>query len=413
MKILLVNKYHFPQGGADRAYLDMADVLTRAGHEVAFFSMQHPKNLPTKWSEYFVSNAEYGDSENLRVFQRLQLAFRILWNREAKRNMERLIQDFRPDIAHLHNIYHQLSPSILSPLRKAGVPVVMTLHDYKLVSPNYNVFVRGNLWEETKNGKYWTCVRDRCVKDSYAKSLVCATEAYLHRFLGSYDSIRAFLSPSRFLIQKFQEFGFKHPIEYLSNPLVPFPENIFEDAPSKDAPFVFIGRLSVEKGVEKILYALKGLDDSYTVRIVGDGPDRARLEALVDKLDVSARVVFRGFLSGLELEWERRSARAILLPSLWYENMPYALTEALGEGAIVIAARRGGIPERVRDGENGFLFDPENPASLVETMHRVQTLDEISLRNIRKSARKSVEDLREEIFVKNIESLYKKCSESY
>lgn len=408
MKILLVNKYHFLQGGADRAYLDMANVLTRAGHEVAFFSMHHPKNLPTKWSEYFVSNVEYGDSENLGVFKKFQSAFRILWNREAERNMERLIRDFHPDIAHLHNIYHQLSPSILAPLRRAGVPVVMTLHDYKCISPNYNLFVRGEIWEETKGGAYWKCVRDRCVKDSRLKSLVCTVEAYLHQFLGSYDSIRLFLSPSRFLIEKFQEFEFKYPIEYLSNPLVPFPEERSPVNISENAPFVYIGRLSAEKGVEKLLIALKKLDGSSTLRIVGNGPERGNLEKFAQDLDISNRVIFLGYLSGIALERERREARAILLPSLWYENMPYALTEALAEGAIVIAARLGGIPERVRDSENGFLFDPDDVNSLVQKMRRVQALDNLSLQNIQKSARESVVDLQEELFAKNLFRHYQK-----
>lgn len=406
MKILLVNKYHFIQGGADRAYLDMADILMRAGHEVAFFSMHHPKNLPTKWDKYFVSNVDYNGNKIASIFAKARAACRIMWNGEAERNMERLIREFQPDIAHLHNIYHQLSPSILRPLRRSGVPVVMTLHDYKLISPNYNLFVRGNIWEETKNGKYWTGVRDRCIKDSYVKSLVCTVEAYLHRWIGAYDSVRLFLSPSHFLIEKFLEFDFSKKMAYLPNPLVPFPKEESFASIAENSPFVFIGRLSAEKGIEKILTALKGLDGFSTLHIVGDGPERANLEAFAKKLGISDRVIFCGHLSGIDLERERRRARAVLLSSLWYENMPYALTEALGSGAIVIAARRGGIPERIRDNENGFLFDPVDERSLIEKMRHVQTLSVTLLDDIRKSARESIMDLREEIFLKKIEKVY-------
>ena len=408
MKILLVNKYHFIQGGADRAYLDMADILTRAGHEVAFFSMYHPRNLPTKWSKYFVSSVDYDDSRNVGVLEKFRMAFRILWNREAERNMDRLIQDFHPDIAHVHNMYHQLSPSILRPLKRAGIPVVMTLHDYKLVSPNYNLFVRGKIWEASKNGVYWKCVRDRCVKDSYVKSFVCTAEAYLHNFFGAYNSVSLFLSPSRFLIEKFHEFGFKREIEYLPNPLVPFPKEESREDILENAPFVFIGRLSAEKGIEKLLIALKELGGSSTLHIIGDGPERTRLEALAQELRISDRVIFLGYLSGADLERERMCARAVLLPSLWYENMPYALTEALARGQVVIAARRGGISERVRDGENGFLFDPENIESLVQKMRFIQTANEDTLWNIRKAARESVLDLREEVFAKELMGMYKK-----
>ena len=410
MKILLVNKYHFIQGGADRAYLDMADILTRAGHEVAFFSMHHPKNFPTKWSKYFVSSVDYDDARNVGVLERFRMASRILWNREAERNMAQLIQDFCPDVAHVHNIYHQLSPSIFRPLKRVGVPVVMTLHDYKLVSPNYNLFVRGKIWEASKNGSYWKCVRDRCVKDSYVKSFVCAVEAYAHNSFGAYDSVNLFLSPSYFLIEKFREFGFRRKIEYLSNPLVPFPEDDSSAQASKNAPFVFIGRLSPEKGVDRILLAMRECGGSSKVHIVGEGPERENLEALARMLGISDKVIFRGYLSGAELEQERKGALAIIVPSLWYENMPYALTEALAEGAVVIAAKQGGIPERVRDGENGFLFDPEDAGSLVEKMRIVQTLDNLSLRRIRKSARESVADLHKEMFVRNIEFMYQRLS---
>lgn len=407
MKILLVNKYHFAQGGADRAYLDMGDMLTRAGHEIAFFSMRHPKNISTVWNQYFASNVDYEEAGRAGLSQKIRVATNILWNREAEGCMERLLDNFCPDIVHVHNIYHQLSPAILRPIKKRGIPAVMTLHDYKLISPNYSLFVRGNIWEETKNGAYWKCVRDRCVKDSFAKSALCAAEAYIHRWIGTYDTISLFLSPSQFLIKKFQEFGFDRPIEYLPNPLVPFPKEDSFTELSNNAPFVFIGRLSPEKGIEKILIALKKLDDTSTLHIVGDGPERGRLMALTEEFSISHRVSFLGYLSGSTLNRERNEARAILLPSLWYENMPYALTEALAEGAIVIASRRGGIPERVRDGENGFLFDPNDTRSLVEKMRLVQSLKNESLRNIRKAARESVEDLREELFVKHLDTLYR------
>lgn len=405
MKILLIHKYHFLMGGAERAYLEMADVLTRAGHEVAFFSMKHPRNIPTPWEKYFVDSVDYDDVP-MKFSQKIRAVRNVFWNIQAKRNMERLLEDFHPDIAHIHNIFHQISPSILHPLKKANVPVVMTLHDYKLISPNYFLFTHGRVWDPRRMVS-WRCILDRCVKDSFLKSMVCALEFEFHRMIGAYDSVRLFLSPSRFLIEKFREYGFRKEIAYLPNPLIPFPDDLSNLEVPNNAPFTFIGRLSPEKGVDVVVRALNFLDDSFWVRIVGEGRDENRLRAIAKECGVESRIEFSGYLSGVALEEARKSARALIIPSLWYENMPYALTEALGAGKIVIGARRGGIVERIRDGENGFLFDPENSEELAEKMRCVSQADSVRIGG---AARASAEELQEEVFLKNLLAFYEQFS---
>lgn len=403
MNILLVNKYHFPKGGADRAYLDMGALFERAGHSVAYFAMQHPKNFPTPWEKYFVSGIDYEEAHHVGIVEKVRIVRNILWNAEAERNMEQLLKEFHPDIVHLHNIYHQLSPSILHPIKKRAIPTVMTLHDYKLVSPNYSLFVCGRIWEETKGGAYWKCVRDRCVKDSVAKSMVCAAEAYFHKRIDAYGAIRTFLSPSRFLLEKFREFGFDRPIEYLPNPLTPFPTDMSNTVLPKDAPFLFLGRLSAEKGVDVLIRAMQEYQGSSKLCIAGEGPARASLEMLVREIGMSEKVKFLGHLSGLELESARNSAKAILIPSRWYENMPYVLTESLAAGKIVVAANRGGIPERIRHSENGFLFDPEDVVSIADALREVDDCDSLP---IQRAARMSAEDLREEVYIRNLLGIY-------
>ncbi len=403
MKILLINKFHFIQGGADRAYLDMGLALERAGHDVAYFSSESVKNLPTPWSRHFVSGISYDKADQQGFFEKVRIARDIIWNREAEKKMNQLLNEFQPDIVHLHNIYHQLSPSILRPIRRCGIPVVMTLHDYKLISPNYSLFVRGKVWEGAKDGAYWKCVRDRCVKNSRAKSIVCSAEAYIHRYIGAYDVVRTFLSPSNFLIEKFREHGFKRSIEYLPNPLIPFPEDLSRQLLAEDAPFVFIGRLSAEKGIDMLLRAFSRYKGRSCLRIVGDGPERRALESLSQELGLRSRVSFEGFLSGNNLREVRSSARAIIIPSRWHENMPYALLEAMAAGKVVIAARRGGIPEKVREGENGFLYDPEDEDSFLESIRRFEMSDVCA---IQRAARASVMDLREDIFLERLMRLY-------
>ena len=134
MRILQVNKYNYLRGGSEKYFIELSKELERAGHQVAIFSMRHPKNLPSLWEKYFVSRVSF--SENSLYYSLLR-PFRVLYSFEAKRKFSKLIKKFKPDIIHIHNIYHQISPSILPVAKKYNIPVVMHLHDYKLICPNY------------------------------------------------------------------------------------------------------------------------------------------------------------------------------------------------------------------------------------------------------------------------------------
>lgn len=397
MRVLLINKYHFLKGGAERAYFDLARMLEKSGHEVAFFSMQHSENYPTPWEKYFVENVEYQDTP-ISLWKKLILSQRILFSFEAKKKLELLLNDFQPDIAHVHNIYHQLSPSIFWPLRQRGIPIVMTLHDYKVVSPNYSLFVRGKIWEHTSG---FRCIADRCVKDSFSKSIVCVFEQWIHIFLGSYEKVSTFISPSRFLIEKFRELGFRREIVYIPNPL-PAPRALPTPLEREPSAALYYGRLSREKGIDTLIQAIASLPHEK-VWIVGDGPDRERLETIAENEKVSDRVTFFGSLYDDDLEQIKQKAKCIVLPSLWYENFPYVLIESLQSGAVVIASERGGVTERIHHQENGLLFEAGNVHSLVAAL---QSLESLPLEEIRKNARESVTDLTEENFMSHLLAVY-------
>jgi glycosyltransferase involved in cell wall biosynthesis len=403
MKILLINKYHYLRGGAERAYFDTAQILREAGHEVAFFSMQHPKNEPTPWGEYFVEGVEYGD-EHYGWWQKLKIVCKIVWNFEAQKRLEQLIRAFQPDVAHVHNIYHQLSPSLLWTLKKHKIPTVMTLHDYKLVCPNYNLFAQGKIWERSKPRKFYRCAADACVKDSRLKSLVCTAEAYVHQWLGSYALVDKFIAPSRFLIKKFQEFEFPHLIEYVPQPLVPFPQVTDQEKLVKsDAPFVFVGRLSEEKGADVALRAFARSQGASLFWVVGSGPAEQQLRQLAEELKVEERVRFWGAQYGEDLEKIFRQAKAMVVPSVWYENMPYVVLETMARGKVVIASDIGGIGERIQDGVNGFLFPAGDVARLAECFAQVEKMDTAQLG---RAAREMVADLQPEAYLKCLMEVY-------
>ncbi len=394
MRVLLINKFHYLKGGAERAYFDTAHILTENGHEVAFFAMKHPENLTTPWQRFFVSQVDYHD-ERAGLWTKLRAAAHIIWNFEAARNLEALILEWKPDVAHLHNIYHQLSPSILWTLRKHKVRVVMTLHDYKLISPNYSLLVRGKVWDSTSG--VWA-IFDQAVQNSTLKSAICAFEKWIHGFLRSYSKVDMYLAPSRFLIERFRQAGFHHPIKHIVQPIRPFPP---EPEYQEGGYFLYLGRLAEEKGVATLIEAAWELQNEVKIKIVGNGPDEAKLRALAKGL---GNIEFLGYKTGEEWEAVLRGARALVLPSLWYENMPYVILEALSRGKPVIASRMGGIPERVIEGVSGWLFEAGNSNDLVRAIRKLMLFP--SPEKLSETCYKSVSDARPESYYEELMKVY-------
>ena len=367
MKILQVNKFHYPRGGADRYYLDLADSLSKAGHELAFFAMHHPKNLKTSWSKYFVSRVSFNENTWKYAWK---IPGRTLYSLEAKRKFSALLKDFRPDIIHCHNIYHQLSPSILSAAKKAKIPVVMHVHDYSLVCPNHNLFTHEEVCQQCQPGKYWPCVKRKCVKNSRSASLLAATELFLHQtFLNIYQkNIAMFISPSEFL--KKTLISNKWPENKVRVVANPFRRNLksVETTGSKNY-FLYFGRLSQEKGIDLAITALS-LNSKLNLKIVGRGPAKASLELLAKDLKVEDRIEFIGWQEGDELSHLITQAQAVLIPSRWLENFPLNALESLSLGTPIIAANIGGLPEIVNH-QNGIIIKSEDAQALAKAMNKI------------------------------------------
>ena len=291
MRVLLIDKYHRQYAGPQRLYFDTAKLLESQGHEVAFFAMAHPKNEETVWSRFFVDQVDYEEANQLSFWDKVKVARNIIWNPQAKKNLEALIDEFKPDVAHLFVTYHQLSPSIIWALKGRGIPMVMTLCDYKLASPNYSLFVRGQIWEHASG---FRCLADRCVKDSYGKSLVCVLEQWFHRIIGTYGKVDAYIGLSQFLIDTYKRLGFPYLIMLLPQPLVPLPD-VNAPLPEKMSKnFLYFGRLSAEKGIATLIQSFSELNDGETLSIIGFGPEEERLKRLVSELGLENKVSFLG-----------------------------------------------------------------------------------------------------------------------
>lgn len=393
MKILQVNKFHYPKGGADKYYLNISEELKKKGHQVAVFAMQDDNNLDSGYSNYFSDNINFKKNN-------IKTAVKLIYNLNAKKRFEKLIIDFKPDIIHYHNIYHQLSPSILSFARKQGIKSVMHLHDYKLICPNYQLFVNNKPCTRCKPSKYYHCLLNKCHKNSYLKSALVALEMYIHHpILKIYKkNIDHFISPSQFLKNKFVEFAWDEKrISVLINPV---DNNLLSVPEHKEKDYLlYFGRLSQEKGIEVLIKAC--LKAKQKLKIVGTGIN-------YEKKYSSKLIEFLGYRQGKDLGKIISQAKAIVIPSLWYENMPLNLLEALSLSKVVIASRIGGIPEIIKDKINGFLFKAGDSQELAKL---ISNLDNYNLSDIKIKAKESVKNYTLSSNVDQLLNIYSKLKE--
>lgn len=372
MNILHINKFHYLRGGAEAVYLNTARGLEAYGCNSVFFSMKHPQNLPCETSNYFMPYVDLIDKNGF--INQIKTAGRILYSFEAKKRLSNLLDEYSVDLAHFHNVWHHISPSILHTLKKRNIPVVMTLHDYKLICASYHLQANGKPCEACHGRKYFMAIKKSCVKESFIKSLLCTLEMYLHhKILDIYDNVDVFISPSRFLKNKFLEMGFEKEIIHLPNYIEiekfrDINNNVSYGNIAKDKTIVYFGRLSPEKGLSTLIEAAKLLSGENTeinIKIVGDGPIRDSLEEKV-KIENIGNVKFLGYMKGESLYQEIKKSRAAVLPSEWYENNPMSILEAFALKKPVIGSRIGGIPELVKEGETGYAFEPGNAVDLSE-----------------------------------------------
>jgi len=397
MKVLLINKFHYLKGGAERVYFNTKEVLESRGHQVVCFSMKDEKNLPCDQEIYFVDTVNF--ENNKHWFKK---AMRFIYYKKSAQNLEQLIKQEKPDIAHLHNVSHHLTYSILKPLLKHNIPIVQTLHDYQLLSPNYHLFCRGKICENTKNGNYYKCIFHRCVKNSFFKSILGAFELYFYKYLRVEDKINLFISPSKFLKEKFQEFGFNSKIEVIPNFL-----NTQNYKPKYEAGdyILFAGRLSPEKGLLNLLKAIKQLPD-INLKIVGDGPLKEELQTYTELENIN-NVEFTGHQNGQQFQDTIRNSKFVVVPSIWYENYPMTVIEAEAFGKPVLASNIGGLNEQIISRYNGLHFKYHSVPDLTDKI--TQLYNSTDLENYGRNARAEVEKTNsEDQYYQKIISAYNK-----
>jgi len=355
--VLGVNNYHYLRGGSERVFLDLGRLLAARGHRVVHLSTAHPRNEPPPGPAVFVPPNDLSRPGPLDLV-------RFHYSRRAARAVEGLLARERIQLAHLHIYYGQLTPAILAPLTRAGVPIVQTLHEYKPLCPVHNLVSRGRPCEACAGRHFWRALPRRCNRGSLARTAMSVSEAYLARALGVDSRVTRFVAVSEFLRAKVLQHGFA-PERVVTVPnfidaaaLVP--------ASGPGEHVLFAGRLEDYKGVFTLLEAAAEAR-ALPVLFAGDGPARSELERRIANLGL-AHVRVLGFQDSAALAALVRASRCVVVPSCWHETFGLSALEALAQGRAVIASRIGALPELVQDGENGFLVPSGDAGALAERL---------------------------------------------
>lgn len=359
LKILLSNKFYYPKAGDCVYSLELEKLLRKNGHEVAFFAMQHSSNLPSQYAAYFPSTVDYSKRNFVNLKEQI---VRPIHSAEVQNKFRRLLSDFKPDIVHVNNIHSQLSPLIVKEAYERGIPVIWTLHDYKLLCPRYDSLLNEKPCELCYSDKR-NAVRNRCMKNSLSASLLAYMEAVIwsSRKLEQYTT--AFVCPSDFIKQKMMKGGFSsQKLKVLNNFI---DENrIANSAEQKERYYCYVGRLSKEKGVESLCEAAYQLRE-YKLYLLGTGPQ----EGYLKNRYASENIIFCGHQNWNTVRQIIAKAQFMVLPSICFENNPLSIIEAFTNGTPVLGANIGGIPELINSKEKGLLFHPGDTNDLKDKIH--------------------------------------------
>lgn len=398
MKILLVNKFHWPKGGSEKYYFELGQLLKEHGHEIAYFSMKNEKNISTGDKEYFVEEIDLNTGSKLKALD-------IIYSKNNYKKMIEAIEEFKPDIVHVNNFQRQLSASIIKAANDKKIPVVFTAHDVQAICPGITMMDNDkNVCELCMKGKYMNCVKKSCNKGSKAKSFIGALEGYYYRIKKIYnEKIAYIITPSEFYRTKFLEDGTnpKH-VEAIHNFIIASDYDVKTEVGDYA---LYFGRLSKEKGINNLIEAFAKCDEGK-LYIAGEGPEKEKIEQFIKDNKLTKRVKLLGFLNKEQMTEQVRKARFIVVPSIWYENCPYSVMETLATGKPVIGANIAGIPELVINNENGFTYKYDDVNELTEKLN-ILFKDEKLVDKFSKKAKELSKQYDKEEYYKKIERIYK------
>ena len=365
MKILMINKFLYPNGGSETYIFKLGEYLQKIGHEVQYFGMEHEGRCVGNNIEAYTSNMDFHSGSKL---SKLIYPIKTIYSSEAREKIRLVLDDFKPDVCHLNNFNYQLTPSIILEIVKwrkeigNKCKIIFTAHDYQLICPNHQLKnpITNENCEKCLGGKFTNCVKGKCIHGSTVKSIVGMLEAYFWQINGVYKYIDKIICCSEFLKKKMDSNSlFAKKTIALHN----FVDKVEYKQVEKKGYILYFGRFSEEKGINTLLKACKLLPEIQFV-FAGAGP-------LEDKINEVSNIKNVGFQKGKSLEKLIREAQFTIYPSEWYENCPFSVMESQMYGTPVLGAKIGGIPELIVEGKTGELFESGNINSLTEKIKEI------------------------------------------
>lgn len=368
MNILQVNKFFYVKGGAARYFIELSKLLKNQGHNVAFMSttdQRKQSKIQRKWGDNFIDYLSISDMKWKYLHYYIP---RIFFSPKCNQIISEIINKYKINLVHIHNIYHQISPSIIWVCKKNNLPLISSIHDYHLISINNHLFHDGKICEITKPNKFYKGFIHKCFNNSYFYTLVEIIEKYFNLILPwERKRVDIYIAPSKFMQNKLIEYGIpSEKIRYLTHFV-----NYQEYKPVyRDKNYVlYFGRLSAEKGLDFLINTVSKRP-KIKLKIAGTGSEEKRLRNLVRNKKIK-NVQFLGFKNGNLLKKIIQECRFTVLPSLWYEVFGLSILESFASGKPVLASDIGGIPEVVENGYNGFLFKPGDSNNLLNQLDRL------------------------------------------
>ena len=368
-RILLVNKFYYPRGGDCIVTLNTEAMLRDCGLEADVFAMEYPENLNARYKSLFASEVSFGGG----MGNLLRALKRTMGLGDVKERFEAVLDEFKPDVVHLHNIHSYLSPVVGELAHKRGIRVVWTLHDYKLLCPRYDCLRDGKPCEKCFGGSKVHVLTNKCMKGSLPASGVAWLEALKWNRATLERNTDVLVCPSEFMASKMRQGGFDPgKIKVLNNFLDPVKLKIYQNTENnaqRQDYYCYVGRLSQEKGVTDMLEAASRLP--YRLKVAGGGPLEAELR---EKYASCPNIEFLGMLDAQGVVNVLTAAKLSVIPSQWYENNPLSVVESLCAGTPVAGSQIGGIPELI-DSSNGVTFQPFNQEALSTAITMSMTRD--------------------------------------